>query len=67
MYVSINKLVTEYINQQMHLVIYNKLQIMLRNSWKVPLLLVSSPECHLQGVYSDAYHEFYFMMHTFLY
>jgi hypothetical protein len=67
MYVSINKLVVQYIDQQTHLVIYSKLQIIPRNSLKVPLLHVSTPKCDLQGVYGDTYHEVCFMMRTLLY
>ena len=67
MHISINKLVIQYIDQKTHLVIYNKLQIILRNAWKLPLLHVSATECHLQGVYGDTYNELCSMKPTLLY
>jgi len=40
-----------YLNQQMHLTKYNKIQILNTIHDKYQLLHVSTPECHLQGVY----------------
>jgi hypothetical protein len=41
----------QYIDQQIYLIKYSKIQTTKHDSWSISFQHVSAPECHLQGVY----------------